>query len=69
MDKLRREKKKNFTLFSDHDGSLLRRQPGAKHKIVCDNWRRVSECKQGSTSELNEALSFLFLQPGSCLGS
>ncbi len=24
-----RKKKKNFTLFSDHNGSLLRRQPGA----------------------------------------
>jgi len=33
------------------------------------SWRIVSECKQGSTSELDEALSFLFLQPGSGLGS
>jgi len=27
--KVRKKEKKNFTLFSGHDGSLLRRQPGA----------------------------------------
>jgi len=30
---VRKKRKEKFTLFSDHNGSLLRRQPGAKIQV------------------------------------
>jgi len=34
--KKKKKKKEKFTLFSDHNGSLLRRQPGATFGWVCE---------------------------------
>ncbi len=51
---LKRKRKEKFTLFSDHNGSLLRRQPGACIKVsnaqalgvvtVVNGWQMMMTC-------------------------